>query len=839
MRVDLPTGTVTFVFTDIAGSTKLLLELGEERYAQALAGHRETLRAAFARYDGVEVGTEGDSFFVAFRTARQALDAISEGLEALRGGMIQVRVGIHTGTPLLTAEGYVGTDIHRASRIASAGHGGQVLVSGTTAALVDADRFDLVDLGEHQLKDLERSERIFQYGSGAFPPIRSFSPSNLPTPTTVFLGRQDELERVKGLIVDPDVRLLTLTGPGGIGKTRLALQAAFESSARFPDGRWWVPLGPLSDHRFALSALATAVGVEEVRDGSLASDLVSRLGAGRSLVLLDNAEHLLPSLTAELAPVVDGVEGVTFLVTSRAPLHLEAEYEYPVPTMSSDDASAFFLSRARASGIGVEPSTALTRLCERLDHLPLAMQLAAPRLKVLSVEQLTDTLSHALDLEGQRDTDPRHRTLRATIEWSHSLLVPPEQEAFRRLSVFAGGATADAIEDVTGADLDTLFALLDRSLVRRRDGAAGPRFWMLETIREFALERLAEADESLGTRGRHARFYRSLAVRAGIALDGHRGRWLEILDEELENLRTTLSWFLEAADHEGAQEVAGSLAVYWLDRGLLSELRSWLERSLEVEGHRGQAYVTAVSRLSTVAYLQGDYERARTAAEEALPAARALGDPAGIQLALANLANAREADGALDEASALEEEGLRIARDLRAERPRRLLVALINLGYTDVVRGRSEDAVRHLEEAIAVAHELGESVDAAAARCNLAMASLDLGRIDEAARLAAEATVAAIGASDRLLATDCLEVLAAVEAERGHHGSAARLLGTSEAARHALGYEMQPAERALHERTMGRIRGVMDESELADAWARGTEMDVEQAFASIGPEILT
>ena len=648
---------------------------------------------AFARHHGIEVDSQGDAFFFVFRTPRDALEAASEGLIASRGGEVQVRIGVHTGTPLLTSDGYVGADVHRASRIADAGHGGQILVSATTATLVEADGFALVDLGKHRLKDLARPERLFQFGSDVFPPIRSLSPSNLPAPTTAFLGRRAELERVKAILADRNVRVVTLTGTGGIGKTRLALQAARESSERFPDGRWWVPLAPLSDPQLVRSALAAALATEEPREAVAASDPIPRLGTGSSLVLLDSAEHLLPSLAEELAPLIGGAEGATFLLTSRAPLHLESEFEYPVPAMSEDDATSFFLSRAKAAGIELEPSTAQSRLCERLDHLPLAMQLVAAQLKVFTIEQLTERLSHLLDVPGQRDADPRHRTLRAAIEGSHSLLSLEEQQAFRRISVFPAGATAEALEAITETGLDTLFGLLDASLLRRRDGATEPRFWMLQTIREFARERLELADEVRLMRARHAGFYRAIASRAGRAIDVGTEDWLGILDAEVENMRATLSWFLEEGDLEAAQDVAGSFGRYWIERGSLAEMRSWLERSLSGGSRHGPAFAGAINRLSSVVYLQGEYELARTTAEEALTAARAVGDPVGIQYALTNLANALEAMDLLDEAWPIEEEVLRICRDLRAEYPRLLTLALINISYSVLIRGWYEDAV--------------------------------------------------------------------------------------------------------------------------------------------------
>jgi predicted ATPase/class 3 adenylate cyclase len=834
MLPSLPSGTVTFVFTDIAGSTKMLDEFGEERYAFELDRHREALRAAFARHDGVEVGTEGDSFFFAVPTASQALDAAAEGVQALERGPIRVRVGIHTGTPTLTEEGYVGMDVHRASRIAGAGHGGQVLVSATTAALVDPDRFELVDLGDHRLKDLTRPERIFQLGSGSFPAVRSLSLSNIPAPATPFLGRRRELEQITELLTDPGIRLLTLTGPGGTGKTRLAIQAATRCAEAFPDGCWWVPLAPLSNPSHAVPALAKAMAIEGDAEGSLPSELAARLEVGASLVLFDNAEHLLPALAAELAPLVSRARASTFLITSRAPLQMDAEHEFPVPGMSPDDAELFVLSRAEAAGIGLERTPALASLCDRLDNLPLAMQLAVARLKMFSVDQLVQRLGGVLDLAGSRDADPRQRTLRATIDWSYSLLGSEEEEAFRRLSVFSGGATVDAIEDVTATDPETLSRLLNQSLIRRQDDRRGPRFWMLGTIREFALERFEDAGDAEPVRARHAVYYRSLAERAAVDLDRARGGWLERLDAELENLRSALSWCLDRGDHESAQSIAASLGVYWVDRGLLSEMRSWLERSLEAGGDGGTAHALASMRLSQVRYLQGEYELARTTAEASLAQARVLGEPVDIVRAMFFLAQALEAEGSWTEGWAIEVEALEIARELRATRPRILLVALINLGYTCVARAMHEEAVEYLEEGVALALELGEIADAAAARSNLALALIHVGRVDEAGRLAAYATMSAIDASDQLLGSECIEVLAAVEVERGNVRFAARLLGSSEALRTAVGYELEPAERTLHDRTLHRIKEELTPTGFAAQWNEGMALSLEEAFALIG-----
>ena len=556
-------------------------------------------------------------------------------------------------------------------------------------------------------------------------------------------------------------------------------------------------------------------------------------------MLLDNAEHLLPALAGELTGVFRDAEGATFLITSRSPLHVDAEYEFPVPAMTPEDAERFVISRGNALGVHVESSTALTDLCQRLDHLPLAMQLAAARLKLFTVEQLGDRLVDVLDLPGQRDADPRQRTLRATMEWSHSLLNPQELTTFRRLAVFVGGCTLEAVEEVTGTNATTLFALLDHSLVRRRDEASGSRFWMLETIREFAKEALRrEGDEDV-VRERHAHFYRSLAERAGVALEKAHGDWPKVLDAELENVRAALAWFMDRGDHASVQRFAGSLGVYLMDRGLLTEMRSWLEKSLESESDSpGLVHAVALSRLSQVDYLQGDYESARTAAQRSLIEARAIGDPATIELSMMSLANALEAQGSLDEALDLQEKALEIVRRLRATRPRRLLVVLIGVGYAALYRGRHEEAVQYCEEAIALAMELGEQSEGAAARCNLAMSLIALGRIHEAGRLAAEATIWAIDTSDRVLGAACLEVLAACEIEWGNHRAAAQLLGMSEAARRAVGYELEPAERALHDRTIGTLRSAFSDHDMHQAWAEGTALDLDEVFLVVEQELL-
>jgi predicted ATPase len=473
---ELPRGTVTFLFTDIEGSTRLLHELGADEYASALAEHRRVLREAFERHGGVEVDTQGDAFFVAFPTAPGALETAREAQDALE---LPVRMGLHTGTPLLTAEGYVGGDVHRAARIAAAGHGGQVLVSTATAALVDGA--ELRDLGEHRLKDLSAAERIFQLGDGDFPPLKTLYRTNLPIPATPFLGRERELADVRELLARDDARLLTLTGAGGSGKTRLALHAAGESAETYPDGVWWVPLAPLADPADVGPAAARALG-----GGGTLPELVD---GRRLLLLLDNFEHVVEA-APEVAAVLTECPHADVLVTSRERLRVQGEYVYPVPVLERPEARRLFVTRARAAQPDFEPDELLDDLCARLDDLPLAIELAAARTSLLSTSQLLDRLGSRLDLlRGGRDAETRQQTLRATIEWSYELLEPDERRLLAALSVFRGGWTLEAAERVADADLELLESLVDKSLVRRWESG---RFGMLETIREFASEQVSE-----------------------------------------------------------------------------------------------------------------------------------------------------------------------------------------------------------------------------------------------------------------------------------------------------------------------------------------------------------
>ena len=440
--------------------------------------------------------------------------AITNGLAS---GPIGVRIGLHTGVPLVTAEGYVGSDVHRAARIAASGHAGQTLVSSSTAALVGHD--GMRDLGEHRFKDLSAPERVYQLGEEEFPALNSLYRTNLPVPATPFVGRTRELQEVGALLNREDVRLLTLTGPGGTGKTRLALQAAADASDDYPDGITWAPLAPLRDPALLLPTVAQALELNEEPGRPLTETLATALTGKRSLLVLDNVEHLLPRAAAEVATLRD-LDGPKVLVTSRERLRVGGEQVWPVPSLAEPDAVELFTARALAVDPSFSTTAATAELCTRLDDLPLAIELAAGRTGLFSTDELLERLSQRLDLQGDREADPRQQTLRATIEWSYELLSPDEQGLVRSFSLFVGGCTFEAAEAVCGADADTLQSLIDKSLLRRRATEEGSRYWMLETIREFALEQLATEGEAPQLHRLHASHYLAVAEREVAELRG-------------------------------------------------------------------------------------------------------------------------------------------------------------------------------------------------------------------------------------------------------------------------------------------------------------------------------
>jgi predicted ATPase len=816
MRSDLPAGTVTFCFTDVEGSTRLLHELGAEAYADALAEHRRVIREACAAEGGAEVDTQGDAFFFAFPTAPGALAAASAFTEALSSGPVQVRVGLHTGTPLLTEEGYVGDDVHRAARIAAAGHGGQVLVSSSTAQLVE---LELRDLGEHRLKDLAAPERIYQVGEADFPPLKSLYRTNLPVPATPFLGRERELREVVDLLAQDDARLLTLTGPGGTGKTRLALQAAAEASDRYPDGVFWVPLAPLRDPALVLSTAAQVLGsknglAEHIHDKSM-------------LCLLDNFEQVVEA-APELSALLSACPNLDLLVTSRERLRVQGEQTYPVPPLAASDGEALFATRARAVDPAFAPSEAVRELCRRLDELPLAIELAAARTALFSPEQLLERLSQRLDLlKGERDADPRQQTLRATIEWSYDLLAAEEQLLFTRLAVFAGGCTYEAAEQIAGADPDTLQSLLDKSLLRKRDSKTGPRYWMLETIREYAGEKLEASGEAEELRRRHAGYFLDLAdsIPPDVRVPAE---WSDLMEIEHDNLRAALDHFEAVRASQMALQLAGALARFWSIRGHIPEGVRRLEAALEADERPTSERARA---LYACAMLQGDagnLARYRAHADEALALNCALGDRWGTTYSTYLLGMHAADSGDFAKAEPLFDEALRGFRALEADDY--VLLALDALAWTYGELGDDKRRRELHEEVLGEARRLGSDVVVALTLFQLAQFARRDGRHDDEARMLSESlrTYREFQDADGIATT--LGGFGEMLALRGDAPTAAKLVAASQTMRQRIGAGT-PWVSAMNETTLAAVREQLDEEAIARAWEEGARMTVDEAVA--------
>ena len=715
MRDDLPTGTVTFLFTDVEGSTKLLHELGAEAYAEALAEHRRLIREACAAEGGVEVDTQGDAFFFAFPTAPGALTAAAALTESLSPGPIHVRVGLHTGTPLVTEEGYVGRDVHRAARIAAVGHGGQVLVAASTAALVGSD--GLVDLGEHRFKDLAASERVHQLGENTFPPLKSLYRSNLPLAANPLVGRKKELADVLQALLDGS-RAVTITGPGGVGKTRFALAVAGEAAHAFPDGVWFVPLASLRDPALVFPTVADAIGAD--------GDVARHIGNDACLLFLDNFEQIVDAAPG-LAALAGECPRLRLLVTSREALRIGVEREYPLSPLPESPSVELFRQRANAVAPEVEVDyTAAAAICDRLDRLPLAIELAAARCKALSPEQILERVSESLDLlRGGRDADPRQQTLRATIEWSYGLLSEDEQRLFRALSVFRGGCTLDAAEEVVGADLDTLQSLIEKSLLR----FSGVRYWMLETIREFARERLNGAVEGDRLARRHARYYLTRLEEIDPVIRGPRtGEFLTWYAAEEDNLRATLER-LAAISPDEAARLAYLLSLYWVARGALDEGRDRLQELLAIPSLDGLSRASLLQRLSDIEERLGNLDAAQTAGEEAVTLATTANAQAVLVDALWGLAWIADRREEVDDAIRLGSRALEEATSLDDARRLRCQSDLASFLRS---AGRDAEARAIFRESAEAYRQRGDAVNEAIVLSNLGSIDLTAGDYESA-----------------------------------------------------------------------------------------------------------
>ena len=870
---ELPTGTVTFLFSDIEGSTKLLQTAGDD-YSTLLERHAALVRAAVSSCEGMEVSTEGDSFFLVFRSPRSAIRAAAEIQRSLQaetwpGGLdVRVRIGIHTGEGVLGHDNYAGIDVNRAARVAGAAHGGQILLTGATRGLVEGtlpQGVGLRDLGLHRLKDLPRPEPLHQLDVEGlpveFPPPRTLDarPNNLPMPPTRFIGRLE----VVGEVVEAmrDARLLTLTGPGGTGKTRVAIRTAAEVLLDFADGAFFADLSPLMDPGLVASTIAEALGVGEDPGRTMAESVAAHLADRELLLVLDNFEQVTDA-AGLVSDLLKAAPRLKVLVTSRVPLHVYGEREFPVPPLLLPDPAALpdaeavsqfeavmlFIDRAVAARpdfvVTNENAPAVAEICYRLDGLPLAIELAASRVKVLTPDAMLPRLEHRLQLLTSRASDlpERQRTLRGAIEWSHDLLEETDRRLFARVAVFMGGTAFEGADLVCnpgeelGLDtLDGLDSLVDKSLLRRSEEGGEVRFSMLETIREFGLERLEESGEAETIRRHHAQWVTAVAEEAEPELIGeHQRRWFTRIDLELDNVRAALRWALDRGEPGLPYRITGALWRFYQQRGHLQEGRAWTEEALALPetAETGRDHARALTAAGGLAYWQNDYAAAGSWYEAAVGAWLATADDAGIANALYDRSFIYLIGGDRDRARAELHEALARARAAGD----RLIEATILawLGQESLLDGEPAGAVEAMEQAVALYREVGNRFHLADSLSGVALGYALLGDVTgsraaliEAIELFREADNPT-GLGQSIWGAGVLAVL------EGRFERAMVLLGADAANRERVGGGAPP-EVLDNVSTNPEVaaRDALDPAVADATWERGRAMSLDQAIAYV------
>jgi predicted ATPase/class 3 adenylate cyclase len=840
------------LFSDIEGSTALLSRLGDQ-YGEALSGQRAVLRAAIDAWHGREMGTEGDSFYVIFESASDAVEcciAAQRGLAARDwpGEVpVRVRMGLHSGQPARHEDGYVGMDVHRAARIAAAAHGGQVLLSEATWLLAPpglAAAVTFQDLGFYRLKDISEAEHIYQLivpgMQHQFPALKTLgTQTSLPTPVTPLIGRDDDVERLCAAIRGQGTRLITLTGTGGVGKTRLALATAAALGAAFPHGVYFVALAPVEDAEVMWKTLADSLDVSV--DGQAADAVTGYLAERKALLVLDNLEQL-DGAAAVVAALVSAAPELIVLATSRGPLHVQGEHEIPVPALelpsgtsadsvAGSDAVRLFVQQARMvrPGFGITEDNAgdVAAICHRLDGIPLAIELAAARVKLLAPRALLARLGQSIGLGGAETGRPlRQQTLRNTVAWSYDLLTPVIAQVFRRLSVFSGGFNLDALAAVAGTDgeaagfdsLELATELQDVSLITLTEGADGePRLGMLATIREFALECLEHDDDPDSARSRHAAYYLALAERESAELDGPAQLTAaDRLEDEYDNLRAALSWLLRQSaeapvgnDDRAAlgMRLVQALARFWYLRGHATEGRRWLQRAMEVASEDGGAPLAAIAHgLGALLDQQGDAAAARKLFELSLAIGRDLGDLERQARELNSLGIAYRHLGDLDAARNLFEQSIAISREIGT---RRLGAALANLGQLESAAGHIDRAAELTREALEVDRAHGDIFGVAVGQHTLALLHLRAGRPGEA-RSALAGVVDYLATSGNIsVLVNSAELAAAISARLGEPLLAARLAGAAEGIRRESDMPISSQELAMFEEFLEPARSAV------------------------------
>ena len=863
----LPTGTVTFLFTDIEGSTRLLQELGD-RYAAVRDEHAAIVRRAVAEAGGVEVSTEGDSFFVAFPSplaAVRAAVATQRGLAAHDwppGRPVRVRMGLHTGEGVLGGDNYVGLDVHRAARIAGAAHGGQVLVSDATRALVDhglPDGASLRDLGEHRLKDIALPERLHDLvieGLRAdFPPPRTLDArrDNLPVQLTSLVGRNEEIAEVRRLL--DRTRLVTLSGPGGVGKTRLAVAVAERLRDRFAAGTVFVPLAAVTRPELALAGIARAVGADLAGTRAPLEALAEQLGDDRWLLVLDNLEQVI-DVAGDLDELLARCPGVAILATSRTVLGLGAEREYPVAplllpanpagdpveALLSAPAVALFVERARAVrhdfALTQRNAWAVVELCRRLEGLPLAIELAAARTRLLDPDAILGRLAGSLDAlgTGAVDLPERQRTLRATVDWSVGLLDEAERSLLEVAAIFVDGWTLQAAAQVAGLDEDRALelseALARHSLIYLDRTELGSRLRMLGTVREFVAERLGARPDLAEIGRRHAEYYRALAEQADRPLRGvGYGEWLERLEAEAGNLAAAVGWYL-AHDPTPLPHLFRVLWLFWSARDHLGEARAWVDQLLPAaDALDPQARAELAWTALVTADEVGDDQAVLAARQRLGPLLAGIDDPflqAVSELAMAWTAPVvGDLDGALRGALASLEQ-------LRGQdEPFWTALALGTAGLVETTVGRHDDAQRHLREA----RDLGKRFDyawlAAWSRVLLGTLAVVRGRLEEARALLDEALELSLAAHSTRSVTLCLAAFAQLAFVEGDGERAALLAGAAEGLRRRVGLRSLVVLRQGEAELVAQVGQALGADRFEEVFAAGARLTQQEAVAAV------
>jgi predicted ATPase/class 3 adenylate cyclase len=885
-RNSLPSGTVTLFFADLEGSTKLLHALGE-RYGPVRARKRELVRATAHAHGGREVDWAGDGVFLAFERATDAVEAAVELQTVLAAepwpadAAVRLRIGIHTGEPSLDEGGYVGVDVHLASRICDAAHGGQVVVSRVTRDFLgeSAQGIEFRPLGSYRLKDVPRPEQLFQLLAPglpeAFPPLKTLGGATLPSLHHRLVGRRADLTATLSLLARRDVRLVTITGPGGGGKSRLALEIAALAAVERPVHL--VGLASVADSALVPTAIAHALGVQESATRPPVESIADELSGTDALLVLDNFEHVLPA-ARDLLELLDRAPDLDALVTSRAPLRLSAEHVVPLPPLTTHDASTLFAELAAARGVVLHDDAlpAIREICRRLDGLPLAIELVAARLAILPPAQLLGALDEglALDMEGPVDLPERQRTLRAAIDWSYGLLSESQRAVHQALAVFAGGCTLDDGKVLAGGGpgfLPDLEALVAGSLLRSDVSDGELRLAMLETVRENALAR-SDADGTLeDLRRRHAERFLELALSAEPGLVGpDQADWLDRIDRELDNVRSALDWFLTSGRVEDALRAASALGRFWRGRGHVAEARRWFAQGLARAGAvspavRADALWTAarqamaqsaedeavtliedalglyrelgdgpgvavsLTELGWIALERGDADRAEALCSEGLDLARASGDERVVSRALMDLGAVCSARGDHARALELHEEALALRRALGDT----LLVsdAIYNLGLVAFQTGDHARAREAFGEALTLAEKIGEALHSAAALFMLAELDLLADRADLAEQRIRESLATYVKLEDRRDIAECFVVLAGVLCARGDVDDAARLLGAAEELRGDAPVDFR--ELPVLERFEPELQAALGADGLATMKREGADLGLELAVREV------